>query len=71
MDDENVTLWNKTNDELTFGDNMKVAAAVTAITVAVPLAMLAAVSAVVNVKEKFRKKTRLAPVAYIDAKVAD
>ena len=49
------TLWNKTSDEITVADSLKVACITTAASIAVMAGTLLTLSAAATVKEKYQK----------------
>jgi hypothetical protein len=66
MENEEVSLWNKKQTEVTVGDSLKIAGLVTVATVVVPLVVLAAINASGGLVQKFksRKAAKLAVVPH-------
>jgi hypothetical protein len=61
MENETVSIWNKTQDEVTVKDTVIISAATMVVAVAAPLVIMAAVGGAVNLYQKIRghKKVEL------------
>jgi hypothetical protein len=57
--EESVSVWNKTADELTVGESVKVIGVVTVMTVVTPIAILLAAGGVANLIEKRKARKAL------------
>ena len=56
MEDEVVSIWNKTSSELTAGDSVKIAIAMTVITTAITIAAFTAAAGAANLAQRFTER---------------